>query len=189
MNTLLEENLYAPMADWLHDHDMKHVTIATWGRENLLDQTSNYGDYPRMMKHFDIPGNEDSKESGPLGAFIDTKLSSSMAHLNGTNRTAVCAYWGMGWGFTQEENIARTNANYALGINLYNTHGGLYSMLAGRNEWVSARTRLATALAAPVRSAVKKVPSASAVKRPVLSSKRATVEAMVGKRNRNGFSG
>ncbi|HEY3391446.1 MAG TPA: glycosyl hydrolase [Lacipirellulaceae bacterium] len=136
MNTLLEENLYAPMADWLHEHDMKHVTIAHWGRENLLEQTSNYGDFPRMMKYFDMPGNEDSKQSGPSGAFIDTKMSSSMAHLNGRNRAAICAYWGMGWGFTQEENIARTNINYALGMNLYNTHGVLYSLLAGRNEWV-----------------------------------------------------
>jgi len=136
MNGLLEENLYAPMADWLHDHGMKHVTIATWGRENMLQQTSNYGDYPRMMKHFDMPGNEDSKESGPGGAFIDTKMSSSMAHLNGQSRVAVCAYWGMGWGYLQEDNIARTNLNYALGINLYNTHGVMYSLLAGRNEWV-----------------------------------------------------
>jgi hypothetical protein len=136
MNTLLEENLYAPMADWLHDHNMKHVTIATWGRESLVGQTSNYGDFPRMMKHFDMPGNEDSSQSGPLGAFIDTKMSSSMAHLHGKNRVAVCAYWGMGWGFTQAENIARTNVDYALGVNLYNTHGVLYSLLAGRNEWV-----------------------------------------------------
>ncbi|MEX0642865.1 MAG: glycosyl hydrolase [Pirellulales bacterium] len=136
MNTLLEENLYAPMADWLHGQNMKHVTIATWGRENLLEQTSNYGDFPRMMKHFDMPGNEDSRQSGSLGAFIDTKMSSSMAHLNGQPRVAVCVYWGMGWGFTQEENIARTNINYALGVNFYNTHGVLYSLLAGRNEWV-----------------------------------------------------
>jgi hypothetical protein len=140
MNSLLEENLYAPMAKWLHDRNMLHVTIATWGRQNMLDQTNNYGDFPRMMKYFDIPGNEDSKESGPLGAFIDTKLSSSMSHLNGKKRTAVCAYWGMGWGYTQEENIARTNINYALGINLYNTHGVLYSLNAGRNEWVPPET-------------------------------------------------
>jgi alpha-L-rhamnosidase/Glycosyl hydrolases family 2, sugar binding domain len=136
MNDLLEESLYEPMARWLHERGMQQVTIATWGRENLLGQTSNYGDFPRMMKHFDIPGNEDSKESGPNGAFIDTKLSSSMAHLNGRSRVAVCAYWGVGWGFTQEQNIARTNLNYALGVNLYNTHGVLYSLLAGRNEFV-----------------------------------------------------
>ncbi|MEX2169198.1 MAG: glycosyl hydrolase [Pirellulales bacterium] len=136
MNTLLEENLYAPMADWLHERGMQQVTIATWGRESLHGQTSNYGDFPRMMKYFDITGNEDSKESGPLGAFIDTKMSSSMAHLNGGKRVAVCAYWGVGWGYTQEQNIARTNVNYALGVNLYNTHGVLYSLLAGRNEFV-----------------------------------------------------
>jgi hypothetical protein len=136
MNTLLEENLYAPMARWLHEQNMQHVTIATWGRENLLQQTSNYGDFARMMKYFDMPGNEDSKQSGRDGAFIDTKISSSMAHLNGRRRVALCAYWGMGWGYTQEENIARTNANFALGVNLYNTHGVLYSLLAGRNEYV-----------------------------------------------------
>jgi hypothetical protein len=136
MNTLLEENLYAPMAKWLHDQNMQHVTIATWGRENLLQQTSNYGDFPRMMKYFDMPGNEDSQQSGPAGAFIDTKMSSSMAHINGRSRVGLCAYWGMGWGYTQAENIGRTNVNYALGANLYNTHGVLYSLLAARNEWV-----------------------------------------------------
>lgn len=140
MNSLLEENLYAPMADWLHEHGMQHVTIATWGRESMLDQTKNYGDFPRMMKYFDMPGNEDSKESGPNGAFIDTKMSSSMAHINGKSRVAVCAYWGMGWGFTQDENIARTNLNYALGINLFNAHGVLYSLQGGRNEWVPPET-------------------------------------------------
>jgi len=136
MNTLLEEHLYAPMADWLHEHNMKHVTIATWGRGSLMDQTSNYGDFLRMMKHFDMPGNEDAKQSGPAGEFLDTKMSSSAAHVNGRNRVAICAYWGLGWGFTQAENVARTNVNYALGVNLYNTHGVLYSLLAGRNEWV-----------------------------------------------------
>ncbi|MCC7084012.1 MAG: hypothetical protein IT427_03270 [Pirellulales bacterium] len=147
MNTLLEENLYKPTTQWLHDHRMRHVTIATWGRQDLLGQTTNYGDFFRLMKHFDMPGNEDSdgfatgagseaKLNGSTGAFIDTKLSSSMAHINGRNRIAVCAYWGAGWGFTQEQNIARTNVNYALGVNLYNTHGVLYSLLAGRNEFV-----------------------------------------------------
>lgn len=135
MVSLLEENLYAPIADWLHEHGMKQATIATWGRENMLGQTTNYGDFFRMMRHFDMPGNEDSAESG-AGAFIDTKLSSSIAHLNGKSRVIVCAYWGMGWGFTQEQNVARTNVNYAWGINLFNTHGVLYSFLAGRNEFV-----------------------------------------------------
>lgn len=136
MDTLLEENLYEPTTRWLHEHKMKHVTIATWGRDDLLGQTSNYGDFLRMMKHFDMPGNEDSVQSGPSGAFIDTKLSSSIAHLNGRKRVGICTYWGMGWGFTPEQNIARTNVNHALGANLHNTNGVLYTLLAGRNEFV-----------------------------------------------------
>jgi len=140
MGALLEENLYEPIPRWLHEHGMQHVTIATWGRRNILGQTSNYGDFFRLMRHFDVTGNEDSKESegmpGGVGAFIDSKFSSSVAHLNGKPRVAVCAYWGTGWGFTQEQNIARTNVNYALGMNLFNTHGVLYSFLGARNEFV-----------------------------------------------------
>jgi alpha-L-rhamnosidase/Glycosyl hydrolase 2 galactose-binding domain-like len=140
MSALLEEHLYEPIPHWLHEHGMQHVTIATWGRRNILGQTSNYGDFFRLMRHFDITGNEDSKESdglsGGVGAFIDSKLSSSVAHLNGKPRVALCAYWGTGWGFTQEQNVARTNINYALGMNLFNTHGVLYSFMGARNEWV-----------------------------------------------------
>jgi hypothetical protein len=131
----LEDNFYKPVTEWLHEHDMQQATIATWGRENLLGQVFNYGDFFRMMRHFDVTGNEDSAESG-AGAFIDSKLSSSIAHLNGKPRVAVCGYWGTGWGFTQEQNLARTNINYALGTNLMNTHGVLYSFMGGRNEFV-----------------------------------------------------
>ena len=135
MVTLLEENLYAPISRWLHEHGMKQATVATWGRENMLGQVSNYGDFFRMMRHFDIPGNEDSVQSG-AHAFIDGKLSSSIAHLNGRSHTVACGYWGTGWGFTQEENLKRTSVNYALGITILNTHGGLYSLMGGRNEFV-----------------------------------------------------
>jgi len=132
---ILEKAFYGPIQRWLHDHGMKQATIATWGRKNICGQTYNYGDFFRMMRCFDITGNEDSVESG-RSAFIDTKLSSSIAHLNGHHRVAVCAYWGTGWGFTQEENIARTNVNFALGVNLLNTHGGMYSFMGSRNEFV-----------------------------------------------------
>lgn len=132
---VLEAAFYAPIHRWLHDHGMKQATIATWGRKNICGQTYNYGDFFRMMRSFDITGNEDSVESG-ASAFIDTKLSSSIAHLNGHRRVAVCAYWGTGWGFSQQENIARTNVNFALGVNLLNTHGGMYSFMGSRNEFV-----------------------------------------------------
>ena len=130
--SLLDENFYKPIADWLHQRGMLYTTIATWGRQDPVAQTHHYGDFFRMMRHFDVTGNEDPKHVDVADrCFIDAKLSSSIAHLYGRNRAAVCAYWGSGWGVTQEENLAWTFANYAWGINLYNRHGGLYSTLGG----------------------------------------------------------
>jgi len=141
MASLLEDNFYKPIARWLRDHGMKYVTIATWGREDLLGQTYHYGDYFRYMRCFDITGDEDpGQETIPERHLIDTKISSSVAHLYTTKghpkQVAACCYWGSGWGMTQEENIAWTNGNYACGVTVFNQHGGLYSLLAGWYEWV-----------------------------------------------------
>jgi hypothetical protein len=137
MAVVLDENFYQPIAQWLEDHRMKYVTIATWGRENLLEQTLHYGDFFRYMRWFQVTGNEDP-EAHPVGQrrFIDSKLSSSIAHLNERERVAVCAYWGSGWGMSMEQNFAWTNENYAYGINLYNQHGGVFGLLGGWYEWV-----------------------------------------------------
>ena len=43
----------------------------------------------------------------------------------------MCVFWRSGWGVTQAENLAWTNENYAYGINLYNRHGGLYTLMGG----------------------------------------------------------
>jgi hypothetical protein len=137
MVSIMEENFYKPTPQWLHDHGMMYNTIATWGREDMLGQTYNYGDFFRMMRCFDITGNEDSGVHG-VGdrCFIDGKLSSSVAHIYQKERTAVCAYWGAGWGMTTEQNLAWTNENYAYGMNLYNQHGVLYTLLGGWYEFV-----------------------------------------------------
>ncbi len=137
MSALVEENFYQPFAQWLHQHGMKYVTIATHGRENLLLQTYDYGDFFRYMRWFDVTGNEDpGQETIPERHFIDAKLSSSIAHLSPTNQAAVGAYWASGWGMTQEENVAWTNGNYAWGINLFNREGGVYTLMGGWYEWV-----------------------------------------------------
>jgi len=137
MIDLLDENFYKPIADWLHERGMLYTTIATWGRKSPIDQTHHYGDFFRMMRHFDVTGNEDPGLHEVGGrCFIDAKFSSSIAHLYERERVAVCAYWGSGWGVTQEQNLAWTNENYAYGMNLYNRHGGLYSTLGGWFEWV-----------------------------------------------------
>jgi len=137
MVSLLEENWYRPIPQWLHERGMSYTTIATEGRQDILEQTRHYGDFFRMMRCFDVTGNEDPRAMS-IGdrRFIDAKLSSSVTHLYQRDRTAVCVYWSSGWGVTQQQNVTWTNANYAYGINLYNRHGGLYSTLGGWYEWV-----------------------------------------------------
>jgi glycosyl hydrolase family 106( putative alpha-L-rhamnosidase)/glycosyl hydrolase family 2 len=137
MVSLLDDNFYSVFAEQLHDLGMIYSTIATWGRGDILDQTYQYGDFFKMMRCFDVTGNEDPGAEGPgKRCFIDAKLSSSVAHVYGKRRAAVCGYWASGWGATQDQNVAWTNENYAYGINLYNRHGGLYSTVGGWYEWV-----------------------------------------------------
>jgi hypothetical protein len=137
LSALVEENFYKPFAEWLHQHGMKYVTIATQGRENLLEQTYEYGDFFRYARWFDVTGNEDpGQENIPERHFVDAKLSSSVAHLYPTKRVGVCTYWGSGWGMTQEENVAWTNGNYAWGVNLFNRDGVLYTLMGGWYEYV-----------------------------------------------------
>ncbi len=137
MVDLLDESFYRRVADRLHDRGMRYTTIATWGREDPIEQTFHYGDFFRMMRHFDVTGNEDPRDCEVhRRRFLDSKFSSSIAHLNRREQAMVCGYWNSGWGVTQEQNLAFTGANYAFGINLYNRHGGLYSLLGGWYEWV-----------------------------------------------------
>ena len=136
MVSLLEKNFYKPIPQWLHERGMLYTTIATWGRQDMLGQTHHYGDFFRMMRCFDVTGNEDpGLHKVGKRRFIDSKLSSSIAHLYQKERVAVCAYWGSGWGHNTQENLAWTHENYAYGINLYNRHGVLYSTLGGWYEW------------------------------------------------------
>jgi len=137
MISLLDENFYKPIADWVHNRGLLYTTIATWGREDPTGQTYHYGDFFKMMRHFNVTGNEDPEaKEMKRRAFIDAKFSSSIAHIYGGERVAVCGYWGSGWGVTQEENLLWTYANYAYGINFYNRHGGVYTLLGGWYEWV-----------------------------------------------------
>ena len=137
MSALLEENLYRPLSDWHEARGMQFSTIATWGRQSMQGQTYQYGDIFRLCRWFHITGNEDPGHTEPGGrCFADAKLSSSVLHLYERDRAAMCVYWGSGHGMTQEENLAWTNENYAYGLNMYNTHGGLYGSLGSWYEWV-----------------------------------------------------
>ena len=134
MITLLEENLFKPFADWLHDRNMIYTEFCPNGKwMDMLGQTFHYGDFFRYMRHYDYPGNEEDTNRTRT---FQAKLASSIAHLYERERTGLCAYWGSGWGHNLEENLRWTNENYAYGINLYNRHGNLYSTLGGWYEWV-----------------------------------------------------
>ena len=137
MSILLEESLYAPLGDWHEENGLLFSTIATWGRQDIMGQTGHYGDFFRICKYFHITGNEDPGSTEPGGrCFSDAKLSSSMLHLYDRERAAMCVYWGSGHGMTQEQNVAWTNENFTYGLNMYNTHGGLYGSLGSWYEWV-----------------------------------------------------
>ena len=136
MVSLLEENWYRPIPQWLHDHGMKYADFCPRGKDNdFLQQTFHYGDYFSKMRHFDRLGSEEHAGRPRAYSFF-AKTSSSVIHLYGGDRVGVCCYWLSGWGHNTQENQAWTNENYTYGVNLYNLHGGLYETLGGWYEWV-----------------------------------------------------
>ena len=136
MVDLVEENWHTPIAEWLHERGMLYVDFCPCGKSgDMLNQTYHYGDFFRFMRNLDMTGSEEQRLR-PEGHTFFAKTAGSIAHIYGKKRVGVCAYWGSGWGHTTEENLKWTNENYALGVNLYNRHGGLYTTLGGWYEFV-----------------------------------------------------
>ena len=136
---LLEESIYARLSRWHEDRNMAYGTIAVRGRQDMLAQTSNFGDLFRLLRWYHFPGNEDPQLDPTIPRrrrFIDAKLSSSAAHIFERRRAGMCVYWGAGWGVTLEQRMAWTNENYAYGLNLYDPHMAQYSLVGGWYEWV-----------------------------------------------------
>jgi hypothetical protein len=139
MSELLERNLYARLSKWHEARDMIYATIAIRGRQDVLAQTSHFGDLFRLLRWYHIPGNEDPQVDAitpDRRRFIDAKISSSAAHIFERRRAGVCTYWGAGWGMTMEENVNWTHENYAYGLNLFDPHLAPLSMGGGWFEWV-----------------------------------------------------
>lgn len=139
MCELLEENIYSRISRWHEDRGMLYGSVAVRGRQDILAETSHFGDLFRLLRWYHFPGNEDPQvepKVPPRRRFIDAKLSSSAAHIFQRQRAAVCAYWGAGWGMTMEQWFTWTNENYAYGLNLFDPHLAPYTMGAGWYEWV-----------------------------------------------------
>ena len=79
MVSMLEENLYRPFADWLHQRGMLYTEFCPNGKwVDMLGQTYHYGDFYRYMRHYDYPGNEEDTNRTRT---FQAKLVSSIAHL------------------------------------------------------------------------------------------------------------
>jgi hypothetical protein len=91
-----------------------------------------YGDYFRAVRWFTAPGNDTPLRAAYL---IKDKVSSSIAHLYGHERTWLEGYHSSGWGTSLSSLQAPTSDNFIYGMNLLCMHGLYYSTYGGFWEW------------------------------------------------------
>jgi len=91
-----------------------------------------YGDYFRTVRWFTAPGNDTPFRAANI---IKDKVSSSIAHLYGRERTWLEGYHSSGWGTSLASLRAPTGDNFIYGMNLLCMHGLYYSTYGGFWEW------------------------------------------------------
>ena len=126
--TLAEERYFKPQFDWNDSHGL------IYGCDNLGRglQPLQYLDYFRAMSWHTAPGN-DAPARG--SSFIQTKVSSSIAHLYNRPRTWLEAFHSMGWGSKTEWLTEQIDHHFMAGGNLVCLHGLYYSTHGGWWEW------------------------------------------------------
>ncbi len=125
---LSEERYYKPIYDW---HASRGLI---YGCDNLgrgKDPVA-YVDYFRAMSWFTAPGN-DAPANG--SSFLETKVSSSIAHLYNRPRTWLEAFHSMGWGSSGAWLNKQIDHHFMAGGNLVCMHGLYYSTHGGWWEW------------------------------------------------------
>lgn len=125
---LSEERYFKPIYDWHADRGL------IYGCDNLgrgLNPLS-YVDYFRAISWFTAPGN-DAPSKG--SSFLQTKVSSSIAHLYDRPRTWLEAFHSMGWGSSGEWLTQQIDHHFMAGGNLVCMHGLYYSTHGGWWEW------------------------------------------------------
>ncbi|WP_207592645.1 glycosyl hydrolase [Halomontanus rarus] len=133
--TVLEENWFRPLHEW---HERRGLRFAhdNWGRNDLTEHATEYGDYMRTMRWFQEPGYDDGGAFEGIGTrnFFDGKLASSIAACYDRDRV-----WGellhtTGWGFPLDLHFAAIAENACYGLDHYNKHGLYYATLGGWYE-------------------------------------------------------
>lgn len=135
VTTMLEENWFRPLYEW---HEARDIALAhdNWGRNDLCRQTTEYGDYYRTMRWFQVPGYDDGGRFDNVGErnFFDAKLAASIATCYDRDRVWGELFHTTGWGFPTEQQLAGVIENYCYGCTLYNMHGLYYGSLGGWYE-------------------------------------------------------
>lgn len=125
---LAEERYFRPILNW---HAEKGLI---YGCDNIgrgLDPTS-YLDYFRITSNFTAPGN-DAPARG--SSFVQSKVSSSIAHLYDRPRTWLEAFHSMGWNANGNTLTRQLDHHLLAGGNLLCMHGLYYSTHGGWWEW------------------------------------------------------
>lgn len=125
---LSEERYFRPVYDWHAERGL------IYGCDNLgrgRDPLA-YVDYFRSISWFTAPGN-DAPSRG--SSFLETKVSSSVAHLYNRPRTWLEAFHSMGWGSSGAWLTQQIDHHFMAGGNLVCMHGLYYSTHGGWWEW------------------------------------------------------
>ena len=128
LTDLAGERYFSPVFNW---HASRGLI---YGCDNLgrgLDPTA-YVDYFNAISWFTAPGN-DAPSTG--SSFIQTKVSSSIAHLYDRPRTWLEAFHSMGWGSSGSWLRRQIDHHFMAGGNLVCMHGLYYSTHGGWWEW------------------------------------------------------
>lgn len=128
LTDLAEERYYKPIYEWHNDRGL------IYGSDNLGrgKDPMAYVDYFRANSWYSAPGN-DAPSTG--SSFIQTKVSSSIAHVYNRPRTWLEAFHSMGWGSSGEWLTRQIDHHFIAGGNLVCMHGLYYSTHGGWWEW------------------------------------------------------
>ncbi len=125
---LAEERYFKPIGEW----HLSRGLIYGCDNNGRGRDPGAYGDYFGATSWFGAPGND---APGHGLALIQTKVSSSIAHLYKRPRVWLEAYHSMGWGASPSFMHESLQRHYVLGANLLSLHGLYYSTFGGWFEW------------------------------------------------------
>lgn len=126
--SLAEERYFEPIYRWHRDKGLIYGCDNLGRGKNPLA----YVDYFRAISWYTAPGN-DAPSRG--SSFLETKVSSSVAHLYHRPRTWLEAFHSMGWGSSGSWLTQQIDHHFIAGGNLVCMHGLYYSTHGGWWEW------------------------------------------------------